>query len=100
MKESIKKRKVIKGVYKFQEGDQEYIGQSQDVMKRIKQHASKKNKFAEDKAGTLETKAVKGEKLDREKVEQEMINKATNNEGAKSDLVSNKVDPCVGERCR
>jgi len=99
MKQSIKNRKKIEGVYKFKEGDQEYIGQSKDVMKRIKQHASNKDKFAKDKAGTLETKEVKGGKLEREKTEQGMIDDATGGHGAASDKVSNKVNPCRRKAC-
>ncbi|WP_432652495.1 RHS repeat-associated core domain-containing protein [Pseudoalteromonas luteoviolacea] len=99
MQQSVKNRKKIEGVYKFKEGDQEYIGQSKDVMKRIKQHASNKDKFSKDEAGTLETKEVKGGKLEREKVEQGMINDATGGRGAASDKVSNKVNPCRREEC-
>lgn len=43
MKQSIKNRKKIEGVYRFKEGDKEYIDQSKDV---IKQHAGNKGKFA------------------------------------------------------
>ena len=99
MKQSIKNRKKIEGVYKFKEGDQEYIGQSKDVMKRVKQHASNKDKFAKDKAGTLETKEVKGGKFEREKAEQNKIDEATGGQGAKSDKVSNKVNPCRRREC-
>lgn len=99
MKQSIKNRKKIEGVYKFKEGDKEYIGQSQDVMRRVKQHAGNKEKFAEDKAGSLQTKEVKGGKLEREKAEQGLIDDATGGRGAASDKVSNKVNPCRREEC-
>jgi RHS repeat-associated protein len=98
MKLSIKNRKKIEGVYKFKEGDKDYIGQSQDVMKRLKQHASK-GKLKEGKAGTVTTKKVEGGKTQRERTEQGMIDKATDGEGAKSPNVTNKVNPCRREGC-
>jgi hypothetical protein len=46
-------------------------------MRRIKQHASNKDKFAKDKAGTLETKEVKGGKPNREQAEQDWLDDVT-----------------------
>ncbi|MDF2176841.1 hypothetical protein P2G88_01070 [Aliiglaciecola sp. CAU 1673] len=92
MRFSIKDRTKISGTYRFKEGNQDYVGQSEDVMKRLQQHASK-NKFKEGKAGTLSTNKVDGNKRDREIAEQSEIDTITNGVGAKSDLVSNKINP-------
>ena len=98
MKQTLKNRPKVKGVYKFKEGDKDYIGQSKDVLKRLQQH---------ERSGKLDTEGVKdlsvtkvdGGKHTREKVEQKVLDEVTDGVGAKSDKVTNKVNPCRREGC-
>ncbi len=62
-------------------------------MRRTREHASNNSKFAEDKAGSLKTRKVDGDKPDRELAEQAEINRVTGGVGAGSNSVSNKVNP-------
>jgi uncharacterized protein RhaS with RHS repeats len=98
MRKALKDRPKVEGVYKFKEGDKDYVGQSKDVLKRLQQH-ERKGKFDERSAGSLEVKGVQGGKNAREQVEQKVLDKATDGVGAKSDKVTNKVNPCRRDGC-
>ncbi len=97
MRQTLKKRKKVEGVYSFKEGDQDYVGQSKDVLKRLQQHAGK-GKLTKDKAGSLKVKEVKGGTQNREVTEQSAVNKLTNDKGAESSKVSNKKNPIGSNR--
>jgi len=66
--------KTCEGIYEFVgESGKKYIGQSQDVMKRLLQHLQK-GKLPEENIGSIEMTPVPGGKLAREIAEQGKIN--------------------------
>lgn len=97
-KHSVKSDEAIEGIYKFNDllSDKEkiYIGQSEDIARRLNEHLSSE-KLDELDIEEVEIKEVEGEKLMREIEEQKEIDKLGS---VPTDNLSNKCNPISKER--
>ena len=89
------------GIYEFKDHQtgQTYVGQSKNIERRLTQHQKTGKLDPDVDISTVKKTELKGStKAQREVAEQTRINELTGGEGAKSDLVSNKVNPIGPKR--
>jgi RHS repeat-associated protein len=90
-------RRVNEGIYRIDTPDGPYIGQSNNIDRRMTEHA-RDPRFTQEQLDAASRTEVLGGKTQREIAEQRAIDHATDGVGASSDKVLNKVNPIGPKR--
>ena len=90
-------RRVNEGIYRIDTPDGPYIGQSNNIDRRMSEHA-RDTRFTQEQLDNASRTEVTGGKTQREIAEQRRIDQLTDGVGASSEKVLNKVNPIGPKR--